>query len=100
MRFRQIAILVPAVMILTLHVALADSNWPHWRGPLTNGVSDVVDPPVTWSRTDEKKENILWQLPLPGPAGATPVVWGDRIFLTSVGEDGKDLLLLCADTSG
>jgi outer membrane protein assembly factor BamB len=100
MCFRRIAVLTAAVLILTSHIALAETNWPHWRGPHTNGVSSVVNPPVTWSRTDEKTENILWQLPLPGPAGATPVVWGERMFLTSVGENGQDLLLLCVDTSG
>jgi len=73
-----------------------DSEWPNWRGPLGNGISNETNPPLHWNRED----NVLWTMPLPGPAGATPVVWGDRIFLTSVGENGKDLLLLCADTSG
>lgn len=73
-----------------------DSEWPNWRGPLGNGISNETNPPLHWNRED----NVLWSMPLPGPAGATPVVWGDRIFLTSVGKNGKDLLLLCADTSG
>jgi outer membrane protein assembly factor BamB len=69
-------------------------NWPEWRGPQNNGVSGETGLPVKWSPT----ENVAWKLPLPGPAGATPVVWGERIFLTSA--KGEDLVLLCASTSG
>jgi outer membrane protein assembly factor BamB len=69
-------------------------NWPQWRGPQLNGVSAETGLPTKWSA----KENVAWRLPLPGPAGATPVVWDDHIFLTSV--DGQDLELIAADTSG
>ena len=51
--------------------------------------------PVEWSPT----KNVAWKVELPGPAGATPVVWDDRIFLTSANEAGE-LLLLAVDTSG
>jgi outer membrane protein assembly factor BamB len=72
-------------------------NWPQWRGPRLDGVSTEKNVPVTWSRS----ENVVWRLPLPGPAGATPVVWGDRIYLTSVGgQDKRDLVLLCVGTDG
>ena len=94
---------ISLAMTVTMGVAsLADQqiNWPQWRGPHANGISDVTDAPVSWSHTEDAKENVLWRLPMPGPAGATPIVWGDRIFLTSVGENKKDLLLLCADTKG
>lgn len=49
---------------------------------------------MRWSET----ENVLWRLPAPGPAGATPIVWEDRIFFTSAA--GDDLKLIAADTSG
>jgi outer membrane protein assembly factor BamB len=74
-------------------VSLAD-NWPQWRGPSGNGVSAESNLPLKWG----KKDNIAWRVPLPGPAGSTPVVWGDRIFLTTA--DGDDLLLLCIGTNG
>lgn len=54
-----------------------DEFWPHWRGPLRNGVSQETDLPLRWSKT----ENIAWKLDLPGRSGSTPIVWGDRIFL-------------------
>lgn len=69
-------------------------NWPQWRGAKLDGVSHETDLPTRWSAT----EGVLWKLPLPGAAGATPVVWGDRIFLTSAKD--KDLVLVCANTAG
>lgn len=76
--------------------ATADAdNWPNWRGLRNNGVSEERNLPVKWSAT----ENVAWKIPLPGPAGSTPVVWGDSIFLTSVDNQG-DLWLLAYSTSG
>lgn len=71
-------------------------NWPQWRGPKNDGISNETNTPTKWSKT----ENVAWRLPLPGPGGATPVVWGGRIFLTSVEKDSGDLLLLCVRTDG
>ena len=69
-------------------------NWPQWRGAKLDGISNEKNLPTKWSKT----ENVAWRLPLPGQAGATPVVWNDRIFLTSV--DGADLVLLAVGTDG
>lgn len=68
--------------------------WPQWRGARLDGVSGDKGTPVKWSKT----ENVRWRLPLPGPAGSTPAVWGDRVFVTSV--DADKLLLLCVSTAG
>jgi outer membrane protein assembly factor BamB len=57
-------------------------------------VSKETNLPTSWSAT----ENIAWTLSLPGRGGSTPVVWDERMFLTS--EDGKDLALLCVSTNG
>jgi hypothetical protein len=69
-------------------------NWPQWRGAKLDGISHETGLPTTWSKT----ENVVWRLALPGPAGATPVVWDDRIFLTSA--EGDSLVLLAASTDG
>lgn len=53
--------------------------WPQWRGPLGTGVAPGADPPVTWS----KNENVRWKVQLPGKGHSSPVVWGDRIFVTT-----------------
>jgi outer membrane protein assembly factor BamB len=71
-------------------------NWPQWRGPKNNGLSNETNMPTKWSQT----ENVAWRLPLPGPGGATPVVWGECIFLTSVEKSSGELLLLCVGTDG
>ena len=71
-------------------------NWPQWRGPRLDGTSAESGLPTTWSRT----ENLRWRLELPGPAASTPIVWEDRVFLTSTREDGDELLLLAVSRDG
>jgi outer membrane protein assembly factor BamB len=68
-------------------------NWPHWRGPFHNGSADEKDLPVSFSKT----ENVLWTAPMPGPAGATPIIWGQRVFISSVDESAGMLVALCLD---
>jgi outer membrane protein assembly factor BamB len=70
-------------------------DWPSWRGPSGTGISSETNLPTEWS----PEKNVAWKLALPGPAGATPVVWGNQIFLTSVNDAGE-LLLMSVDTSG
>lgn len=67
-------------------------NWPQWRGPKNDGVSTEKNIPTEWS----PEKNVLWRSELPGQAGATPVVWNDRIFLTS--SEGDDLVLIAIST--
>ncbi len=55
------------------------SQWPAWRGPLANGVAPLANPPIQWS----EKQNVRWKIPLPGKGHSTPIVFGDRIFLTA-----------------
>ena len=71
-------------------------NWPNWRGPTLNGVSPETGLPTTWSATD----NVAWKLPLPAYSGSTPIIWGERIFL-SVATDSRsgDLELWAVDRS-
>ena len=71
------------LMVATATVFAAD-NWPNWRGPTLNGVSTETGLPTTWSAT----ENVAWKLPLPAYSGSTPIIWGERIFL-SVATDSR-----------
>ena len=59
--------------------ALAQNEWPQWRGPLATGVGPAANPPVTWN----DKKNIRWKTALPGKGHSTPIVWGENIFLTA-----------------
>jgi outer membrane protein assembly factor BamB len=52
-------------------------NWPQWRGPLANGVAPLGDPPTNW----DESTNIKWKVKIEGDSTATPVVWGNQIFL-------------------
>jgi outer membrane protein assembly factor BamB len=54
-------------------------NWPQWRGPLANGTSPKGDPPLTW----DASTNIRWKAELPGRGSATPIVWGDQVFVAT-----------------
>ena len=60
------------------------AHWPQWRGPYFNGMARG-DAPTTWSDTT----NIKWSTDIPGRGFSTPVVWGDRIFLTTATPTGK-----------
>jgi outer membrane protein assembly factor BamB len=75
------AALVPAPSPETSARGGALRYWPQWRGPLLNGVAPHATPPVEWSET----KNVRWKAEIPGKGSATPVVWGDRIYvLTAV----------------
>jgi outer membrane protein assembly factor BamB len=94
--YRHLAVCLVCLVVF-VQSALYAENWPHWRGPKSNGISAEKNVPTKWSKT----ENVVWRLPLPGPAGATPIVWEDRIYLTSVSApDKSDLVLLCIGTDG
>jgi len=84
--------------VLTLAIlsamTLAAENWPQWRGPNLNLTSGETGLPLKWS----PGENIAWKLPLPAWSGATPIVWGDRVFL-SIAENGG-LYLWAVDRRG
>ena len=61
--------------------ALAE-NWPTWRGPGGQGVSPETEVPARWSPT----ENVRWKVPLPDAGNSTPIVWGDRVFITQASD--------------
>jgi outer membrane protein assembly factor BamB len=84
-------LIVLVTLLATSVVTLRAENWPQWRGPSLNGISAEKNLPVRWSQT----ENVVWKLALPAWSGSTPIVWGDRIFL-SVAE-GSQLSLWCVD---
>ena len=68
-------------------------NWPGWRGPRGDGTSLEKNVPVRWSGT----ENIVWKVPIPGKGHASPIIWGDRIFVVTALEKQKQRVLLCLD---
>jgi outer membrane protein assembly factor BamB len=63
----------------------AEANWPAWRGPLGNGIAPQGDPPVTWSETN----NVKWKVKVPGRGSATPIIWGNQVFVPTARATGK-----------
>ena len=85
------------VALVAAGAGVSADNWPQWRGPALNGVSREQGLPVKWSRT----ENIAWKVPMPGRSGATPIIWGEHIFLNTGTADGEgDLELWALDRNG
>ena len=64
--------------------------WPRWRGPSGQGLVDGVAYPDTWSDTD----NVLWKVDVPGRGNSSPIVWDDRIFLTTARDNGRRISIL------
>jgi outer membrane protein assembly factor BamB len=84
---------VPIALLLTASClgCLLAENWPQWRGGNLDGVSREKNLPVKWSTT----ENITWKLPMPAWTGATPIIWGEHIFLNVA--EGDNIQLWCVD---
>ena len=68
-------------------------NWPHWRGPAFNGAASEKGLPESFSKT----ENVRWSAPMPGPAAATPIVWDNHVFISSVDDEKQALVAMCLD---
>jgi outer membrane protein assembly factor BamB len=85
---RKRSLSVVATLLVLFGIAKAD-NWPQWRGPSLNGVSNEKNLPVKWT----VEENVAWKVPMPGYSGSTPIIWRDRIFLNVA--DGDNLFLWC-----
>jgi len=80
-----------ALFCAALSTALAsDANWPQYRGVRASGLDDSVPLPTTWKVASG--ENVRWQTEIPGLAHASPIVWGDRVYVaTAVGSRKADL---------
>ncbi len=70
-------------------------DWPCWRGPRGDGVTDETNVPLRWSATD----NVAWKVPIPGWGHSSPIVCGKRVFVTTYVEDGNRRVLMCLDRS-
>jgi outer membrane protein assembly factor BamB len=91
LRFFQLRRFLLAVSAFSISAFLSLANdqgdWPNWRGPNGNGSVDTGKYPVKWD-----PDNVLWKVPLPGKGTSTPIVWKERIYLTSPSE-GEDAVL-------
>jgi len=95
-----IPVLALTALLFAPRTATADlsQNWAHWRGHGGNGISTTATPPTTWSES----ENVKWKVEIPGRGSGSPVIWEDRVFVTSAvpeaGGGGKlSFKLFCLD---
>ena len=70
----------------------ADGDWPQWRGPASDGHSTEINVPVKWDAAA-----VVWKTTLPGIGQSSPVIAGDRIFLTSALESGRQRVVFCVN---
>ncbi|MBM4069287.1 MAG: hypothetical protein FJ271_10125 [Planctomycetes bacterium] len=74
-------------------VTHSTANWTAWRGPDGRGIVAAGDIPLTW----DAKKNVRWKVALPAPGNSTPIVWGDKVFLTQALDGGKRRALIAFD---
>jgi outer membrane protein assembly factor BamB len=70
-------------------------NWPRFRGPTGQGVSSEQSVPLEWSATN----NLAWKTAIPGQGWSSPIVWGDRVFVTSATDDGRSCHVICINAA-
>lgn len=68
-------------------------TWPQFRGPRGDGHAETVELPIHWSES----QNVRWKTPIHGKAWSSPVVWGDRVWVTTATEDGRELSAVAVD---
>jgi outer membrane protein assembly factor BamB len=81
------------LILAMMSSASAIENWTSYRGPTDQGLAAGFNPPLHWSES----KNVAWKTPLPGKGCSSPVIWGDRIWLTTATPEGKELSVLCID---
>jgi outer membrane protein assembly factor BamB len=91
MKTTRVSMLVSAGLLAA--TILHAENWPQFRGPNGQGVSAEQRLPLQWSATD----NLAWKTAIPGESWSSPVVWNDRIFLTTATEGGARCRVLSLD---
>jgi len=79
-------------LVISASLACAE-NWPGWRGPRGDGTSLEKEVPTRWSST----ENVVWKTAVSGEGHSSPVVWNDRVFLTTGLPERQERALLCFD---
>ncbi len=78
---------------LFFNADLLAENWPCWRGPRGDGTSAETQIPVKWN--GETGEGIAWKVAIPGKGHSSPIVWEDRVFVTTCIEESRERALLC-----
>ena len=84
--------LLPLLLLLASGPVRGE-NWPQWRGPHFDGSSAERGLPIKFS----KSENVKWTAPMAGQSAASPIVWGDHVFISTIDPQKRSLWALCLD---
>src|SRR5437867_6283817 len=79
--------------LLAAALTVPAENWPRFRGPGGQGLSTERGLPLHWSANS----NLVWKTPIPGQGWSSPIVWADRVFVTTATENGTRCHVLCLD---
>ena len=79
------------VIFLSLLANSSAGEWPGWRGPTGDGVVPDEKAPLEWSI----EKDVKWKVKIPGKGHASPIIWGDELFLVSADEESGERLLMC-----
>jgi len=82
-----------AATVLCLAPNLIAEDWPRFRGPTGQGLSTETGLPRSWNQNS----NVVWKTKVPGAGWSSPIVWGDRVFVTAAAEDGVSFRVLCLE---
>src|SRR3954465_4246296 len=82
------ALLPSIIALVALAPIVSAENWPAWRGPRGDGTTTETNLPLQWSAT----ENVKWKTALPDRGNSTPIVWGDRVFVTQAVGDRRTVM--------
>jgi outer membrane protein assembly factor BamB len=88
---RKLVLGIP--ILLLAGSELQAENWPQFRGPTAQGTSTETNVPLWWTAT----ENVAWRTPIPGESWSSPIVWVDRVFVTTATEGGISCRVLALD---
>src|SRR5580692_9589352 len=89
----MLRVVVTFWLLCAIGVPARGDEWPGWRGPRGDGPSLESAAPLHWTATG----NIHWKVAIPGNGHSSPVIWGDRVFLTTCLEKDGQRVRFCLD---
>jgi outer membrane protein assembly factor BamB len=90
--FKYLMFILTLLIVNTILVTQAQ-NWPNWRGPNGDGTSGETNLPTRW----DSVMNVVWKSPVPGIGYSSPIIWGDKLFITTALPETQEKMLLCYD---
>lgn len=92
MKIRMIAACIAALLSVAALPGVA-ADWPQFRGPGADNISHERHTPIKWSGT----QNVSWKVRLPGPSNSSPIIHGERLYITQSVDDGARRMVMCFD---